>query len=35
LGGHDDREAWEHTDALTDFNARVAALRLAAAAAKR
>jgi len=32
---HDDREACEHTDALTDFNARVAALRLAAAAAKR
>jgi len=31
----DDREAREHTDALTDFNARVAALRLAAAAAKR
>ena len=31
----DDREAHEHTDALTDFNARVAALRLATAAAKR
>jgi hypothetical protein len=30
----DDREAHEHTDALTDFNARVVALRLAAAARK-
>ena len=30
----DDHEAHEHTDALTDFNARVVALRLAAAAAK-
>ena len=31
---HDDREAREHTDALTDFNCRVFALRLATPARK-
>jgi hypothetical protein len=31
---HDDREAHEHSDALTDFNLRSTALRLAGATRK-